>query len=213
MARNEGKYGHIAEKSHASIAAEKLRVSLEYLDWDYPDIFFVHGLEPDHYKKLFECMAELGRSTEAEILEQKHYSLTPKSIFNNNKATVSCFPIRIKESIRRQLEGPHPDVGVDYDALAHDAINRAFEVRIAKSYGRLHGFVWNKAFYVVWFDPAHNLYPRKDDGVRNPVEYATVRGFAPDDMNILKEENRLLVDAMNELKKENEELLEAFANL
>lgn len=218
MAKTESKYSQIAEKSHSKVAAEKLQVSLDFLDWDHPEIFFVHGLEPEHYKKLFECLAELGRSTEEQIVQQTHPSLSPKSIFNNKNATINCFPDRIKDLLRHQLEGPKPDANINYATMAQNAIDRAFEVRIGRSYGRLHGFVLNKVFHVVWLDPAHNLYPDINDGVRGPAKYATVKGFGPAEVIDLKEKNRQLVEAMNNLQekmnslqKEHDELYEEYA--
>lgn len=206
------KYVKVAEQDYQKASAEKLRVSFDYIDWDLPELFFIHGLEEAHYKKLFECLAELGSSTEDEIVQQKHYSLIPKSIFNTDGGTVNEFPKGIQEAIRQQIAKGQNATAIDAANLARDAVRRAFEIRVAKSYGRIHGFVWNKIFHVVWFDPAHNLYPRKETGVRSPEKYATVKGFSHEEVFKMQEENRRLVDSFNTLKKEHEELMQVFCN-
>lgn len=212
----KNKYESPSNAAHAQAAAVKIRVSFEYLNFASPH-FFVHGLEAEHYHKLFECFHTLAESTEEQITTQTHPSLSPKSIFNNEKSTFKRFPIEIEGRIFDKLkfekrglitagnaakkEKPitEQDVAIMAEKEAKQIINQAFEVRIGKNYGRVHGIVWNKAFHVVWIDPAHNLYPLEKYGVRDHQKYATVVGFGPDQVANLQEENRELTHQINEL--------------
>lgn len=210
------KYVAPANTAHAEATAVKLRVSFEYLSFASPH-FFVHGLEAEHYHKIFECFHSLAESTEEQITTQNHSSLTAKSIFNTKTSTYDRFPVEVETRIfekikieKRSLITPgNPAKKIkavteeDVTAIAKEdakkIINQAFEVRVGKSYGRIHGIVWNKAFHVVWIDPAHNLYPMKEYGVREHTDYATVAGFGNNEITKLQEENRHLVDQVNEL--------------
>lgn len=74
---------------------------------------------------------------------------------------------------------------------------------LSKKYGRLHGFIWNNTFHIVWFDPAHNLYPMQF-GITKHRDAATVKCFARDE--ILRLQTKI-----KELQKENAELYQALA--
>lgn len=39
-----------------------------------------------------------------------------------------------------------------------------WQIRISKSKGGIHGIFSENIFYVIWFDPQHNLYPDKNHG-------------------------------------------------
>jgi hypothetical protein len=214
------KYQNIAEADHQKAEATLLRISFEYLDWDEGDLFFIHGLEADYYKKLFETLAEVKRSTEGSILTQTHPSLFAKSIFNTSTSKRTKFPEKIVNTIEKKLMGKSAEGG-PADALqqAKAIVDRAFEVRVGKNYGRIHAFVWDKVFHVVWFDPAHNLYPGKGQSVKSPKEYATVKCYSSTESDLVREENRKLVDEHNvllakleEQKRQYDELFEAFAS-
>lgn len=213
------KYQGIAEEDHKKAEATLLRISFEYLDWDDGDLFFLHGLEADYYKKLFETLAEIKRSTENSILTQTHPSLYAKSIFNTSTSKRTGFPAKITDTIEKKLQGESATGGpADAKQQAKTIVSRAFEVRVGKNYGRLHAFVWDKVFHVVWFDPAHNLYPGKDQPVKSPKEYATVKCFSPAEVELIRDVNRKLVDEHNALlatleeqRRQYDELFEAFA--
>lgn len=217
MASN--KYGHAAEKDHAKVAAEKLRVSFDYLDLTLPE-FFIHGLDAEHYRKIFDCVNSVADATEDQIVQQTHPSLEPKSIFNKG-GTYKGFPEHLEEVIARKIAGPMRRVDpldkaaakaaeervAQAKAQAKAIVDRAFEVRIAKGYGRIHGIVWDKVFYVVWLDPAHNLYPNtRYGGIRLHKTFATVRGFNPEEVQMLKEANRTLADEYNQLQEDYQKL-------
>lgn len=77
--------------------------------------------------------------------------------------------------------------------------------KIVGYHGRLHGFVWNNTFNIVWFDPAHNLYPMQR-GLTKHKDAAKVRCFGPSETLRLQEE-------IKKIQQEYEELLDAFANM
>lgn len=39
-----------------------------------------------------------------------------------------------------------------------------WQIRISISKGGIHGIFFDNVFYVIWFDPQHNLYPDKNHG-------------------------------------------------
>lgn len=39
--------------------------------------------------------------------------------------------------------------------------NKSYQLELGKNFGRIHGFLINDTFYLVWIDPLHRLYPGK----------------------------------------------------
>jgi len=200
MAKN--KYGNIASADAKAVSEEKLKVSFDYLDWESEEFFF-HGMEEKYYQKFFECMTSLQSSNEKDITQQIHPSLSPKSIFNTNKSIKSSFPLIIVSKIKHKLFVQTRD-DESSEAQAKEIVNRAFEISLSKNYGRVHGFVWNNVFNVVWFDPAHNLFPMKQ-GITKHKNAATVKCFSPEECMRLQEK-------IKEFQDENEELLKIFSD-
>ncbi|MBS9384425.1 MAG: hypothetical protein HEQ24_09370 [Dolichospermum sp. BR01] len=200
MAKN--KFSIIADQDAKSVAEEHLRVSFNYLDWDSEEFFF-HGMEIKYYQKFFDCISTIESSTEKQITEQTHPSLSPKSIFNSQTSIRDSFPNEIIAQIKNKLFVQTRDEESSLDQ-AREIASRAFEVRLGKNYGRIHGFIWNNTFNIVWFDPAHNLYPMKR-GITKHKDIATVKSFSSDECLRLQE-------IIKELHKENTELYEAICN-
>lgn len=190
------KYSDIASSDAKETEGELLKVSFKYLSWD-SEYFFFHGLEPTYYKKFFECITELQNSRERDITEQTHPSLTPKSIFNTKTSLYTCFPSEIVTKTQDSLFVETRDINIS-KTKALEATNRAFEVRLSKSYGRLHGFLWNKTFFIVWIDPAHNLYCGQS-ALQRHKEFAKVKSFSPEEVNRLKGEVHDLTKEVSEL--------------
>lgn len=195
------RFGRIADNDAKLVSDERLRISFEYIDWD-SDEFFFHGMEKKYYQKAFDCISVLKTSKETDITQQSHPSLSPKSIFNTVTSIRSAFPDSIINRIRDKLFVETRDMNAA-EASAKEIASRAFEIRLSKNYGRLHGFIWNNTFHVVWFDPAHNLYPMRD-GIKKHKDVATVKCFSPDEVIRLQK-------VIKELQEENAELYEAFA--
>jgi hypothetical protein len=198
----KSKFIRLAEQDAKSVEEERLRVSFKYLDWDSEEFFF-HGMEIKYYQKFFACISTIESSIEKDITEQTHPSLLPKSIFNSQTSIRDSFPNDVIEKIKDKLFVETRDEELSL-AQAKEITSRAFELRLGKNYGRIHGFIWNKTFNIVWFDPAHNLYPM-NQGIRKHQDAATVKCFSPDECLRLQEK-------IKELQKENTELYEAFCS-
>ena len=217
----KSKYAVQADNDHAKVAAERLRLSFEYLDLTLPQVF-VYGLAPEYYEKIFACFHEITCATEAQIREQSHPSLTPKSIFNSDTSTYDAFPetnvdslkVKIAANMRGNGESRENALAIAETQAKQSVERHAFEVLVSRRYGRIHGIVWVKVFYVVWIDPAHNLYPT--EGIKLHDAFHTVKFFAPDAVNALRDEHNghveRLTSELNKLRKENDELMVVFAN-
>lgn len=200
----------LADKSHNESKSEHLKVSFEHLDWDKKE-FFVHGCTEEYYHHLFDVFCEIKKSTAQQIKQRQILRLRPKPIVWHKETTItqSSFPAKIKESLKSQTDGSDEDQQNQFDDMTRDA----FELMVAKNYGRVHGFIFNNTFYVVWFDPAHNLFLGADrgDGKTGKVVYSDaykkMNLYCPGEINKLKNLNRLLDEENSELKKKNKELV------
>lgn len=193
------KFAGIADRDAKTVAEERLRVSFEYIDWESEEFFF-HGMEIKYYQKFFDCIETIKSSKEREITEQTHPSLSPKSIFNSETAIRNSFPEHIIEKIKNKLSVERRGEELSL-AAANEIASKAFEVSLGKNYGRIHGFIWNNTFNIVWLDPAHNLYSIKS-GITKHRDAATIKCFSPDECLRLQE-------TIMELQQEIAELYEA----
>jgi alkylhydroperoxidase/carboxymuconolactone decarboxylase family protein YurZ len=196
-------YQQIAEVSYNKVENESLTLSFEYIDWDSEEFFF-HSMDQKYYKKFFNCLSNIQKCAEKDIREQPdHHCLTPKSIFNTGMSSKKSFPEStvelLKEKLRPQFKGEDSAL----DSEAREIANIAFEVSLGKNYGRIHGFLWNNRFCIVWFDPCHNLYP-KDKKMTKPIK----NGFSVEKFNELNEKLVELQKKNDELTKTNSELHE-----
>lgn len=198
------KFATIADRDAKAVSTETLKVSFKHIDLD-ADEFFFHGLEDTYYKKFFDCLNELQSATESQIAQQNHPSLVPKSIFNTTTSIRDSFPDSVVQAIKTGLFIETRDEAASA-TQAREITRRAFEVRIGKNYGRLHGFLWNNTFHVVWIDPAHNLFPMGEK-IKKHRDVATVRTFSPEECTRLQE---VIRDLQQEIA-EYEELLEEAA--
>jgi len=185
----------IANRDAAAVSSEKLKVSFKYIDLDAEEFFF-HGLEDAYYKKFFECVNALQDSTETQIAQQTHPSLSPKSIFNSTTSIRDSFPGAVVQMVKTSLFVETRD-HAESASKAEEITRRAFEVRLGKNYGRLHGFLWNNTFHVVWIDPAHNLFPMGEK-VKKHRDAATVRCYSPDECLRLQEQIRAMREEIAE---------------
>lgn len=73
-----------------------------------------------------------------------------------------------------------------------------YQIRISKSKGGIHGVFQNDIFYVIWFDPLHNMYPDDRYGglrkVKSPGNCCKDRD----------EEIKKLMDENLQLKRDNQ---------
>ena len=199
-----------AEESYRKISNEKLRISFKFVDWESEE-FFIHGLSQKYYELLFDAFNDIQNSTADDIKQQTHPRLTPKFINWKGDSTItrSSFPDKIKDALRPQSGNDENELQKQYEEMTRDS----FELRVAKGYGRIHGFIFDNTFYVVWFDPAHNLFPGRDDKGKDrktklPSEVAQVKTFSTEEINRIKELNIALSEENQRLIQENAELMQ-----
>lgn len=193
--KGSGRLRELAEKDFSQAEKERLRVSFEFLDWEV-DLFFLHGLDAEFYPRLFECIHTIQSSTEDQLAKQNHPSLACKAIFKTDTGTYENFPQQVVERVKNKLIHERPPAEAESEATR--IVSQAFEVSMGKNQGRLHGFLWNKSFNLVWFDPAHNLYPGKYQ-VKSQKEFAKIRCGSHEELIRLREKNTEVVTEFNEL--------------
>ncbi|MGL5061574.1 MAG: hypothetical protein ACRC62_16520 [Microcoleus sp.] len=201
---------NLAEDSYRQISNEKLRISFKFVDWESEE-FFIHGLSKKYYELLVDAFNDIQNSTADDIKQQTHPRLTPKFINWKGDSTITktSFPDKIKNALRPQCGNDENELQKQYEGMTRDS----FELRVAKGYGRIHGFIFDNTFYIVWFDPAHNLFPGRDDKGRDrktklPSEIAQIKTFCPDEINRIKELNIALSEENQRLIQENAELMQ-----
>jgi len=128
MAKN--RFEKIASEDAKLVANECLRISFEYLDWDTEGFFF-HGLKVEYYQKVFDCLSEIKRCKEKDIVEQTHPSLKPKSIFNKD-GTKNSFPDSVIKKISDNLFVQSRDRESSDSEAIDITSKRAFEVRVQR---------------------------------------------------------------------------------
>ncbi|MEA5579531.1 hypothetical protein [Anabaena sp. UHCC 0451] len=204
-----------AEDSYKQVTNEKLKISFQYIDWESEE-FFIHGLSKTYYQLLFEAFHEIQMATSDEIKQQIHPRLTPKFINWKGDSTLTRrhFPDKIKKSLIPQCGNDENELQKQFEEITRDS----FELRVARTYGRIHGFIFDNTFYIVWFDPAHNLFPGLDDKrkvkkIKLPEEIRQVKSFCPEEINRIKQENISLYQENQELLQKNEELMKLLDTL
>lgn len=59
---------------------------------------------------------------------------------------------------------PHNNVKSPCSIPRNVNLEDMWQIRISKSKGGIHGVFSENVFYVIWFDPQHNLYPDENHG-------------------------------------------------
>ncbi len=78
-----------------------------------------------------------------------------------------------------------------------------WQIRISKSKGGIHGVFCENVFYVIWFDPQHNLYPDENHGGLKKIKPPST---------CCKDREEIIIQLENEneeLRNEIDELLES----
>lgn len=121
---------------------ERLRFSFHYFDREH-EAFNCGGTRSEWFIGLLDSLREVSKLNLHELKQQRqHYDAHE-----------------------------HDWDGLDYtytlpELLWDQVRDHCLQFRISKSEGRVHGFVINNTFYVVWLDPHHNLYPIDRHGGR-----------------------------------------------
>ncbi|TVQ16480.1 MAG: hypothetical protein EA367_20095 [Leptolyngbya sp. DLM2.Bin15] len=105
----------------------------------------------DHYK--FSCNEKAATYWLTLIDRLKAISgLSHKELLANRSSALRCHPIRWEDTSEHGFGLPNEEQLVD--------IPYQFSVS-SNEHGRVHGFLIDEVFYVVWLDPEHLLYPAK----------------------------------------------------
>jgi hypothetical protein len=80
-------------------------------------------------------------------------SLTAQELLVNRSSSLRCHPIRWADTGENGFGIPNEEQLVDTPYQFSLSSNE---------YGRVHGFFIDEIFYIVWLDPDHQLYPRKN---------------------------------------------------
>jgi hypothetical protein len=114
-----------------------LKFSFKYLDLGNPK-FAISKCEQPYFKKVLERFRDISSWKESEIRHNNSRALRSHAIRWADTTEPKGFA-HLENSQLRDLEGWQ------------------FEFSSNK-HGRVHGFLLSSVFYVVWFDPNHNLY-------------------------------------------------------
>lgn len=85
---------------------------------------------------------------------QKVSSITMKEIYSGKFSSKNT-PFRIHQHSKADPPSKVPN---------NVSINDMWQIRISVSKGGIHGIFVDNIFYIIWFDPHHNLYPDKNHG-------------------------------------------------
>lgn len=119
--------------------ADTVLFSFESIDRN--EYFNLDGTCQNWAADLFEAMQKVSKITMAEIYAGKYSGKTsPFRIHQHEKAKAPC---KIPPSV---------------------SLDDMWQIRISRSKGGIHGVFSDNVFYVIWFDPHHNLYPDENHG-------------------------------------------------
>lgn len=126
-------------KSKEKIAdsnSELVKFSFKYLIGDNPKFVFIN-LDSDYFLKLIDRLKDISKMSINDFRQSRSTSLRAHSI-DWDATTESCFGLPGEEQI----------VEIPYQFCVS-----------ANEYGRVHGFLIQNRFYIVWLDREHKLYP------------------------------------------------------
>lgn len=133
---------------------------------------------------------------------------------NAENITESTFPKDKLKKIIVNVDNNGKDLSdEDVDRLLDEYIKDSFELSVTKNSGRIHGFIFTNVFHIVWFDPAHNLFPGTDkkgkiNKTKLIAEFGTVKAFCAEEFNRLKDDNKKLRLEYEEIVKHYDELFD-----
>lgn len=121
---------------------------------------------------LFYVLQDISKKTKKELLNSRNNQTY--RIHNHENANPPCpFPQNIDQK-------------------------DCYQIRIGKSKGGIHGIFIDETFYVIWFDPLHNMYPdSRYGGLRKIVPPKTCCMDLEEKINELLEQNNKLQEDLN----------------
>lgn len=120
------------------VRPEGLSFSFKYYQQQHPR-FTVIGQPLAYWQTLLTRLKDLSGLSAQELLA-------------NRSRALRCHPIRWEETCEDRFGLPNEEQLVDTPYQFSLSSN---------AHGRVHGFLIDQIFYVVWLDPEHSLYPGK----------------------------------------------------
>lgn len=161
---------------------QKLTFSFRFFDRSH-EFFNLGGTCIEWCFTLFDILSEVSKQTKNELLTINRNFYDTHLLDWGKTSTKFNFDDNILEQ---------------YDA---------YQFRLGKSKGRVHGFIIGNCFYIVWLDPSHNLYP--DDKYGGIKTYQ----FNPSCHEKLLEKILDLENKNNDLKKDIDYLWDSINNM
>lgn len=144
---------------------EKVLFSFEAVEKN--EYFNLDGTCQNWAADLFDTMQKVSRIALKDIYARKYSGKTS--------------PFRI-----HRHEDAKPPCKLPSNILLEDM----WQIRISISKGGIHGIFFDNIFYVIWFDPQHNLYPDKNHGgLKKVIPPSTCCKDRDMEIEQLKEEN------------------------
>ncbi|HHY66013.1 MAG TPA: hypothetical protein GX517_02215 [Alicyclobacillus sp.] len=163
----------------------KIDFSFIYLDLEH-EAFNCGGTEVGWFRSLFEILGEISRMKRNEFRVQSYRRFRIHS-HNWDKA---AYKFNLPDGLMEQLEE-----------------DKCIQFGLSKANGRVHGFLIDNVFYVVWLDPHHNLYPMERHGGLKLYE----RPVTPYEELLYEHES--LKERYRELEEDRRELWEMLNDL
>lgn len=134
----------LSQRSNLKIASKKLRSKGISFSFKY--------YQNSHHKFSCDNRNSTYWLTLVERLKALS-SLSNQELLVNRSQTLRCHPIKWEDTSENGFGLPNEEQLVDTPYQFSLSSNE---------YGRVHGFLIDEVFYIVWLDPDHLLYPTKD---------------------------------------------------
>ncbi|MBN2980096.1 hypothetical protein [Cohnella algarum] len=134
-------FSESAQKTLNRYAEENVIFSWQFFDREHK--YFNCGNADQGW--LLNCLETMKKVSGMKVVEFKVHRHKPLRVHPHNWDHVSAkFPLN--DELFKQIE------------------NDAYQFALSTARGRVHGFLIDNVFYIVWLDPDHNLYPSKKHG-------------------------------------------------
>jgi hypothetical protein len=122
--------------SKPSVDNETLRFSFKHLDLNHKK-FSIKKKEHDYFGKVLERLKAISTFKASEV-------------FANRSSSLRAHPIDWRHTSEKK--------GFSHlNSQLQDIPAYQFQIS-SNEHGRIHGFILENIFFIIWFDPEHNLY-------------------------------------------------------
>ncbi|MCL6559413.1 MAG: hypothetical protein K6U74_11575 [Firmicutes bacterium] len=163
----------------------KINFSFIYLDLEH-EAFNCGGTKVGWFFHLFEILGEISRMKRNEF----RFESVRRFRIHPHDWDRAAYKFNLPDALMEQLEE-----------------DKCIQFSLSQADGRVHGFMIDNVFYVVWLDPHHNLYPMERHGGLKLYE----RPVTP--YEELLQEHESLKERYRELEEDRRELWEMLNDL